>query len=149
MEDNMDKSEQNTMLLDDAYKNVRMGSYAIDCIISKIKDEDLRNLLLKQDEFYLQQTKELEDYAKKISHKPKDLDTLLKTSSFLNINMHTLLDKETSHIAELLIKGTTMGITTLIKEVNDNPSAHSELINISNNIISHQEKFVESLKDFL
>ena len=43
---------QTTELLEEAYKNVRMASFAIDCIIEKIEDKQLDKLLRKQNEFY-------------------------------------------------------------------------------------------------
>lgn len=49
----------------------------------------------------------------------------------------------------MLIQGTTMGITTLIKELKDSNGADQQLIDLSEEIISNQEEFVESLKTFL
>lgn len=145
----MEKLNFNIKLLDDAYKNVRMGSYAIDCIIDKIEDISLKELMLKQNSFYLRLTNELNNFAETISYKPKDINAMLKTSSYLSINFKTLLNKNTSHIAEMLIEGTTMGITTLIKEISESNLAEQKLIELSNEIVSNQEKFVESLKKFL
>jgi uncharacterized protein YsxB (DUF464 family) len=139
----------NVKLLNDAYKNVRMGSYAIDCIIEKIENKGLDSLIRKQNEFYLNLTNKLDEYARKNAYQPKDVNTMLKTSSFISINLKTLMNKDTSHIAQMLIEGTTMGITTLIKERKENPNADLELIQLSSEIISNQEMFVESLKDFL
>lgn len=141
--------EYNSKILDDAYKNMCMGSFAIDRIITKIKNANFRNLLKKQNEFYLEYTEKINNLAKSLSYKPKDLNFMLKISSCLSINIRTLFNKNTPHIAEMLIKGTTMGITTLIKEVKKNPKADEKIIEISNEIISSQEQFVESLKDFL
>lgn len=143
------KADFNKKLFDDAYKNLKMGEYAIDCIYSKIKDTGLKELMTKQNKFYTSTAKKLEDFAKQIGYQPKDINTMLKTSSYLSINVKTIFNKSTSHIAEMLIEGTTMGITTLIKEVKQSPLARQELISFSNDIVSHQEKFIESLKDFL
>lgn len=141
--------KMNVKLLDDAYKNVRMGNHAINCIIEKIQDKQLVQLMKKQNKFYLDATKRLDVLAGKIDYKPKDLDVMLKASSYVGINMKTLFNKDTSHIAEMLIEGTTMGITTLIKEVKENSRADTNLVEISNEIIANQEQFIESLKKFL
>ena len=141
--------EESVKLFDDAYKNVRMGSYAIDCIIEKIENKDLENLMRKQNKFYLEVKNKLDDFAKKNEYQPKDINAMLKASSFVSINLKTLMSNDTPHISEMLIEGTTMGITTLIKEINENKNASQELIELSNEIVSNQEKFVESLKKFL
>ena len=39
--------EHNMTVIDNAYKNVRMGSYAIDCIIEKIKNHNLEQILFR------------------------------------------------------------------------------------------------------
>lgn len=86
--------KNNIKLLDDAYKNVRMGSYAIDCIITKIEDMELKTLMKRQNEFYLQLTNKLNDFAQKKSYQTKDINAMLKTSSFISINFKTLLNKK-------------------------------------------------------
>ncbi|MDD2445821.1 MAG: hypothetical protein PHX09_03320 [Clostridia bacterium] len=145
---NNKNTSTNSKILDDAYKNVRMGSYAIDCIVDKIEDQGLKDLLKKQDKFYLENTIMLEDLSKRLGHKPKEIGAMLKASSFSSINLKTLFNKDTSHIAEMLVNGTTMGITTLTKEVNS-ADADEEVLTLANSIIANQEKFIESLKEFL
>lgn len=136
-------------LLDDAYKTVRMGTYAIDCIIDKIENKDLENLMRKQNSYYLESTKSIEAIANEYKHELSDINLMAKGSSFVAINMKTMMNKETSHIAQMLIDGTTMGITTIIKERNNNSDLDSRLLGIVDKIISYLESFVESLKEFL
>ena len=52
MELNKQEYENTTKLLDEAYKNVRMASFAIDCIMEKIENPNLADLLRKQNKFY-------------------------------------------------------------------------------------------------
>ena len=52
MELNEEEYQSTTKLIDAAYKNTRMASYAIDCIIDKIKDQKLEELLRKQNDFW-------------------------------------------------------------------------------------------------
>ena len=74
---------------------------------------------------------------------------MLKGTSFASINMKTIFNKNSSHLAQMLIDGTTMGITTIIKHRNENNSLDKNLLGIVDKIISYLEEFVESLKEFL
>ena len=149
MELNKEQFENITKLIDSAYKNTRMASFAIDCIIDKIEDSKLEELLRKQNDFYLDTTEELEKLSEEYKHKPIDINLFLKGSSFASINMKTMMDNSTAHIAEMLVQGTTMGITDMIKSQSEFPVTNAKLKKITNSIISCEEKFVESLKDFL
>ena len=147
----MEREEYDTLtkLIDEAYKNVRMASFAIDSIITKIEDKNLEELLRKQNTFYLNTTKKIEKLSESYKHKPADINIFLKGSSFASIKMKTLINSETSKIAQMLIDGTTMGITEMIKSQNELPCSNENLKKITNSIVGSEEKFVESLKDFL
>lgn len=149
MEVDKKEYENTTKLLDNAYKNVRMASFAIDCIIDKIQDGRLEELLRKQNDFYLDTTEELEKLSEELKHKPQDINIFLKGSSFASIKMKSMMNDETQHLAEMLTQGTTMGITEMIKSKSDYPSSNQHLVKIVNLITGSEEKFVESLKDFL
>lgn len=149
MELNKEEYEKTTKLIDAAYKNTRMASYAIDCIIDKIQDSKLEELLRKQNDFYLDTTEELEKISEEINHKPVDINIFLKGTSFASINMKTIIDNSTMHLAEMLVQGTTMGITDMIKSQSEFKVNNHKLNKITNSIVASEEKFVESLKDFL
>ena len=149
MELNKEEFEKTTKLIDCAYKNMRMGSFAIDCIIDKIDNPRLEKLLRKQNDFYLDTTEELERISIEIGHTPTDINMFLKGSSFASIKMKTFMNDETSHLAEMLVQGTTMGITDMIKSQSEFNLKNHELLTITNSIVSSEEKFIESLKDFL
>ena len=136
-------------LIDRAYENVRMASYAIDCIIDKIEDPKLEELLRKQNDFYLDTTEEIEKMSEELKHKPVDINIFLKGTSFASINMKTMMDGSSEHIAEMLVQGTTMGITDMIKSQGEFKVNNKKLEKITNSIVASEEKFVESLKDFL
>ena len=141
--------EMNTKLLDEAYKNVRMASFAIDCIIDKIEDQSLEDLLRKQNDCYLNYVERLEKLSEELKHKPKDINFMLKGMSFASIKTKSMMNDETPHLAEMLVQGTTMGITDTLKAKSEYPSDNHELNKIVDEIVKCEEKFVNSLKDFL
>lgn len=149
MEDKKQIYESKITLLDEAYKNVRMASYAIDCIIDKIENQELEKLLRKQNELYLNSVSEIESLSANYEHEPKDINIFLKGTSFASINMQTLMNNEDSHLAQMLVEGTTMGITQMIKAKNESKVDDGKLNQIVEDIIKYEEEFVDSLKSFL
>ena len=141
--------EITTKLLDEGYKNVRMASFAIDCIIDKIEDQSLEDLLRKQNDCYLNYVEQLEKLSEELKHKPKDINIMLKGMSFASIKTKSMMNDETPHLAEMLVQGTTMGITDTLKAKSEYPTDNKELIKIIDEIVKCEEKFVNSLKDFL
>lgn len=143
------KKERTIELLDDAYKTCNMGTFALDCLMDKIESAKLKELLKKQNSFYQESTKAIESIAPKFNHEVSDINIFAKGMSSMSIDMKTLVNKETSHISQMLIDGTTMGITTMIKERNSNNDLDPELLGIVDKMVSNLEQFVESLKEFL
>ena len=72
-----------------------------------------------------------------------------KTMGYIDIQMSTLTDKSNSHIAEMLIKGTNMGIIEGVKLKNHNPEVEPTISNILDDFIRFQENNVEQLKKYL
>ena len=60
-----------------------------------------------------------------------------------------MMNNEASHLAQMLVEGTTMGITQMIKAKNESKIDDGELNKIVEDIISYEEEFVDSLKSFL
>ena len=147
----MDKKqyENNIELLDEAYKNVRMASFAIDCIIDKIENKSLEDLLRKQNDCYLNYVEKIEKLSEELKHKPKDINIMLKGMSFASIKTKSMMNNETPHLAEMLVQGTTMGITDTLKAKSEFPSNNQKLNSIVDEIVNCEEKFVQSLKNFL
>ena len=136
-------------LIDKAYENVRMATYAIDCLIERIDSPKLEELVRKQNEFYLDSAKDINNLAKSKNVELEDVSVMDKAMSYMSIKMKTMNNNDASKISEMLVQGTTMGITDMIKSKNDYPVENEELNSIVERIISHEEMFVDSLKTFL
>lgn len=131
------------------YENVRMASFAIDCIIEKIENDQLAELLRKQNKFYLDTVEKIENIAKKLNFDLKDVNFIAKGMSYMSIKTKTLMNNDSPKLAEMLVQGTTMGITDTIKAQSEYPTKNEELTLITQRIIKHEEEFVDSLKTFL
>jgi hypothetical protein len=82
---------------------------------------------------------------------PKEENMLVKMSAKAGIMMNTITDSTSSHIAEMVIEGLSMGIvdtTKRIREAEKN-GCDEKVLKIGHELISFQEKSVDEMKKFL
>ena len=66
------------------------------------------------------------------------------------IKMNTVMDDSVTHIAEIMIKGTVMGITELCTLINDaNSQIREEILTFAKKLKVLEENYEERLKKFL
>ncbi len=65
------------------------------------------------------------------------------------INMQTLTDKSTTHIAEMMMIGSTMGIVSAIRNLNDYSNADNNIIKLMETLKAFEEKSYHDLQVFI
>lgn len=138
-------------LLEAMYKNVKMGADSIIDIMPKVTDESMRQELTSELERYEKFSREIETLVLDMGEEAKDQGILAKIGTKMSVAMNTMVDASTSHIAEMMIKGGTMGITDatrLLREY-ESTSCSEEALSITRRIIKYEEETVERLKRFL
>lgn len=141
--------EQNTIYLNCVYQNIRTAVQSIEDIIGKVDDRELQKELAMEQDTYFAMQKECEVYAKSQKLDIKDNNFMEKARLWGSINMSTMLDKSTRHIAELMLIGTFMGILTCYKDQNDHGGENSEIDEILENLKEFERKNIERLIPFL
>lgn len=141
--------KNNELLLTAIYQNVQTAMQSIDNILPSIESDALANELSKQESKYNVISKECEMIAKSEGIDIKENTIFEKVRLWSSIKISTLADKSTSHITEMLLIGTFMGVINCIKSENDYSYADKNLIELSNNLKKLEEDNIESLKIFL
>lgn len=139
----------NDKLLNSIYKNVQMALHAIHNIITLVENEELRKCILKQKDIYEDVSRSCEGFAQKYDIEISDIGPMLKAMSYMSIKTKGNMNKTASHHADMMIQGTTMGITDLIKDTSNFSLAEKNIIELAEKIKNSEEAFVESLKAFL
>ena len=138
-------------LLNRMYKNVKMGSDSIINLMPKVKDEALRTEMTKE-------LSRLEGFSSEIGKmlraggkKPKEEGIVSKLSSKMGINMNTMIDSTSSHIAEMMIEGYTMGITDMTKDIREreNTKVSEASLKLAREIVAFEEDSFSKMKRFL
>ena len=138
-------------LLEAVYKNVRMGADSIIDIMPKVSDDSMRTELTSELERYEEFSAEIEKAILNMGENAKDQGILAKLGTKMSVAMNTMVDSTTSHIAEMMIQGGTMGITDATKLLREyeNTSCSEEALDIARRVIKYEEETVERLKKFL
>ena len=79
----------------------------------------------------------------------EELVLLKKFVLDLMINMQTLTDKSTSHIAEMMMIGSTMGIINAIRNIADYNHAKKDIIKLMETLKAFEEKSYGDLQKFI
>lgn len=146
-----ERKNETAEFLDRMYKNVKMGAESIVTLMPKVKDEGLRNEMTSS-------LSTLEGYSTKIGEmlydegvKPKEENAFTKMASKMGINMNTMMDSTTSHIAEMMMEGYTMGITDMTKDIREreNKNVSESSLKLAREIVSFQEEKFSEMKKFL
>ena len=146
-----EKTAVNAEMLDRMYKNVKMGSDSMIDIISKVRDDGLRRELTSQLERYEAYGKKVSDMIYDEGGRPKEENILTKMSSKIGMAMNTMTDSTSSHLAEMVIEGATMGMTDMtkiVREYENKPCGEAQL-KLARDIAAFESDSIENLKKFL
>jgi hypothetical protein len=148
--DNMDNKENLTKYLNAIYQNTRTALQSIEDILPKTDNEALKNELAREQDAYYVLAKECELFAKSEGiENIKDNNFIEKAKLWTSINMSTLMNSTTRHIAELMLLGTFMGYITCIKDKFDHQNLSEELDEIIEKLKNLEKENLKRLIDFL
>ena len=139
----------NAELLNFIYQNSQMGVDTIRQLIGVVDDKPLREQLKEEFQGY----EEFHEAAKELLHErgydEKGLGTLEKARTYFMINVQTICDSSASHIAEMLINGSSMGVVEAIQKYNEYENAEPEIRTLMDKLRKFEEHNIEKLKEFL
>ena len=137
-------------MLNFIYQNSQMGVETLNQLIPMIDNEAFK----KRIEAQLKEYEQIHEEAKKLLNRhgydEKGIGALEKIMAYLMIDMKTLMDKSSSHIAEMLIQGSNMGIIDAVKRINQyEKEAEKEVTALMKRLLKFEENTVERLKEAL
>lgn len=145
----MSKEINEINVLDELNKGACMGRDAIHFIMDKVDDEGLKKELNNQYDKYRKISDKIHKlYPEYSDDKPHETNTMNKVMTWYGIEMKTFMDESTSKMAELLLRGTNMGIIEGRKLLNHKEIAE-EVHKLVQEYVDMQEAAVEELKKFL
>lgn len=140
----------NAELLNYVYQNSQMGVDTLQQIIGITGDRKLKTYLEGQLTGYEKFHKEARQLLNQNGYDEKGLNAFEKIRTYLMVNMQTLTDHSASHIAKMLIQGSSMGITEAVKKIHQyEKDVEKDILKLMEALKDYEEKNVEELKEFL
>lgn len=130
-------------------KNTEKAMAAIDTISDKVYDDQLAMQISRQSLKYSEiRNKAVENLlqAKAEPYHANNLSDMMMKGA---IHYNTMLNTSTGHIAEMMIKGSNMGVLEMSKILNHNEDAGQKPVELAKQLIEFEEKNVERLKKYL
>jgi len=139
----------NVEFLNYIHQNAEMGKDTISQLVKIAEDGPFKQRLERQlrgySELYDKSKSKIEE-AKKTS---KGIESFTKFTTYLMINFNTLLDKTPSHMAAMVIQGSTMGIVDVTKRLKDYKEANKEISDLAHQLLIFEQQNIEEMKKFL
>lgn len=136
-------------LLREVQKNTEMGMHALEVINPKVYDDSMALMLARESFKY----GELHDRARAVlfskNQTPDPVNKVKQLMLTASIQGNTLLNATTSHMAEMLIRGSSMGMTSLWKAMNRNEKADGQALELAGELLDFEENNIRELKKYL
>lgn len=145
----MEASNFNGKAINDVYKNAHLALQSISDILPSVDDEDLKKELREQYEGYEKTIGEISTFMAEKGVEPKDVNFFKKAMMYGSIKMKTAVNNSRNQIADMMIKGTVMGISELTAMKNEGSNLDQDVLSLVEKLLALEEEYEQRLKKFL
>lgn len=138
-----------TQMLHDICKSADMGIESLENIVDRTDDNKLKESIQSQISEYKNIYDEAESILKKHNEEPKNTNPIIKTQANIMSNIKMIADDSDSKVAEMIIQGSTMGITSANKALNDYSGNNKDIKALMEKQIKIEQSNIEEMKKFL
>ena len=136
--------------LAEIYRNAHLALESIADISPQVEDQEIKEELSRQHEIYEQFAARAAMLARDMGLELKEPNVMKKVMMWGSIKMSTLTDNSRSHIAEMMVQGTVMGITALRTTASELPvDGNDKIMQLLNEFIQVEEDLEKKWKEYL
>lgn len=138
-------------LATELYKNITMGTDAVTHLLPKVKDNDMKTSMSAAMCYYEKAAGKVKEFLGKHGSTAKEEPLMTRMAARMGIAMNTAMDATSSHIAQMLIEGSTMAITeaTRLYHRFEGREGCDEMLTVARDLAEFEQSHIEKLKAFL
>lgn len=146
----MQKTKTDGEIIAEIYRNARLALTSIADILPETDDEEMRQEILSEHEEYERICAEAALLAKNMGAEVKEPSPVKKAMMWSAIKLNTAGDGSRSNIAQMMVRGTVTGITSLQTTLTENRHAiGGDTEALLRRLIDAEERFEGRLKNFI
>ncbi|HHY52945.1 MAG TPA: hypothetical protein GX499_06855 [Clostridiales bacterium] len=145
----MEQTKQDISALNNVYKNASMGIKATEMLIDKTEDVEFSKTLHKFLVDYTDVKDKAAEALAEYGQRPQSSALMEDGALWMGVQMNTLLDKTSSHMAEMLIQGSSMGMIDNTKTLNTHKNLSPKVEKLTRRLNEIEENNVEAMKRYL
>ena len=145
----MDQNKATVDLLNELYQNAAMGERGTALLMEKNSDAALSTQLHQHAADYGTIKNEAAALLSQCGQAPRSGGKMDRAAQWMGVQMNTLIDKTPSHMAEMLIQGSAMGIVKSEKNKRRTPGAAPQALQLEDRLIQLEQNYIETMKQFL
>lgn len=127
-----------------------MGRDSLSQVLSQSENNELNKVLRTQREEYERNFDEAKVLMEELNFDAKKANAMAKVNARVQSTMKTIAsDNTTSTIAEMVIQGSTMGLTTMTKNFHEYNGENKEVATLAQKHIKTEQNNIEQMKKFL
>lgn len=136
-------------IADELYKISRMGMEATEIVLPKVGDDGLKEQVERQNAAYKSLAQRSEEILRQSGETPKEGRSAAKWMLRSSARLGTLLNKSSTHIAEMMINGSAMGIVNVTKTLNRSADEDGPSKELAGEYLAEEQRNIDSLKKHL
>lgn len=136
-------------LLNEICSNAEMGRYTLRALIGITKDSEFRKVLARQFAEYQLILDDSEEMLMRLGRVPKRLSGMVRGSVHASLKLNVTIDSTSSHMAEMVMQGSTIGIIDIIRALNEYNAAAEEVKELGKKLLKMEENNFEEMKAYL
>ena len=133
------------------YKNMKMGADSVINLLPKVDDEAMRSRMTEQLDGYEKFAKQAREVLDAEGVEAQEEGVMAKMGAKMGMSMKTMVDSTSSHIAELMMEGSVMGVCEMTRALRsfENTSCSEDMLRLCRSSIKFENDNLEKAKQYL
>lgn len=136
-------------VLNELYRNADMGASSIRQVISRTRNTPLKKELISQLSTYVGEKRDITNRLAPTGVKKKTVSPMTRAMADMGIAMSAAVDNSDSHIAEMMLRGTNMGVINITKVLNHSGNISHEVKSTADKMLENEQVYISKLKEYL